>query len=161
MKSCISNYRLSLGCLPLCWAVERDRSRMWSLPARSTRSTWEYGWEAPQDSRWDETFVISCPEPAQRGGQPSKGSLFSPEPFSSLLSYSFISFLSSSLPTCLPASLSFSGSFGFPTLVSAMLSQSLLALGQSSQGAEVKQNPSALRMGSIQRQPCSHGKEPG
>lgn len=43
MRPCISNYRLSLGCLPLCWAVERDGNRTWSLPARGTWSSWGYG----------------------------------------------------------------------------------------------------------------------
>lgn len=113
MRSCISSYRLWPGCLPFCWAVERDRSSVWSLPASSTRSTWEYGWEAPRGSRWDETFVISYPEPAQPGGQPSKGSLFSPRPFSCLLSYSLLSFLSSSFHFLLPSHLL----AGFPELL--------------------------------------------
>ena len=56
-----------------------------------------------QQMRWDICHLL--PRTAQPGGQPSKGSIFSPGPFSSLLPCSLLSFLSSSFHFILPSHL--------------------------------------------------------
>lgn len=173
MRPCISNYRLSLGCLPLCWAVERDGNRTWSLPARGTWSSWGYGKKlnGAADTVRHLSFHTQNPH-SQEVSPCSPPALSAP---SSLISF-FPSSLPSSfgflLPPNLPAGVTelfmklWLSSYNFSHSMSVIACTRAEVAGspplKMKEGAgrrmktKTKSSPGALRTEGIQRQPCTH-----